>query len=86
MGRVTEPVHNRCLLNAHISSHEQSVQQLPAVGSCVLLAGGPERTFVQLLALVVFYTKTASWKVTLSPFMQQLLQKIYLKLKRTEGR
>lgn len=39
------------------------------------LACGPERTFIQLLMFVVFYTKTASWKVTMNPFIQHLLQK-----------
>lgn len=36
-----EPTHTRCLLNTQISSHEQLVRQLPAVGSCVLTGQRP---------------------------------------------
>lgn len=36
-----EPTHTRCLLNAQISSHEQFVHQLPAVGSCVFAGQRP---------------------------------------------
>lgn len=43
MEGIMEPTHTRSLLNTQISSHEQLVRQLPAVGSCVLTGQRPRQ-------------------------------------------